>query len=373
MLPKKHGVAMKHRIAALMTALVLLLPLPASATDLDVMIGQMLMAGFRGFTAPPDSRIAKDIRDHHLGGIVLFDYDVALDSPERNIQSPKQVTALNKTLQSYAKTPLLIGVDQEGGKVQRLKKKYGFHETPSALAICTSGEFKVRMASYMAGSTCSANGFNLDFAPVVDVNVNPDSPAIGRLERSFSSDPAQVTRCAEIFMGELKRSGTLSCLKHFPGHGSAGADSHEGLTDVTETWTEAELIPYRELIDKGLPTMIMTAHIFNANLDPDYPATLSKKVVTALLRGKLGYDGVVVTDDMTMGAITEFYGRDEGIRLAILAGADILLFGNNIAHDEQIVGKAHAAIRRMVDDGTIPRQRIEESFARIMKLKATLE
>ena len=119
--------------------------------------------------------------------------------------------------------------------------------------------------------------------------------------------------------------------------------------------------------------MIMTAHIFNANLDPDYPATLSKKIITGLLRDKLGYDGVVITDDMTMGAITEFYGRDEGIRLAILAGADILLFGNNIAHDDQIVGKAHAAIRRMVDDGIIPSQRIEESFARIMKLKATLE
>ena len=119
--------------------------------------------------------------------------------------------------------------------------------------------------------------------------------------------------------------------------------------------------------------MIMTAHIFNANLDPTYPATLSKAVITGLLRDKLGYRGVVITDDMTMGAITEFYGRDEAIRLAVLAGADILLFGNNLAFDEEIVGKAHAAIMAMVEDGTIPRQRIEESYGRIMALKATLD
>jgi len=207
---------MKHRLATLIAGLILLLPLPVSAADLDVMIGQMLMAGFRGCTAAPDSRIARDIRDYHLGGVVLFDYDVALDKPGRNIQSPEQVTALNKSLQSYAATPLFIGVDQEGGKVQRLKKQSGFHETPSALAICAAGEFKVRMAGYMVGSTCSANGFNLDFAPVADVNVNPDSPAIGRLERSFSGDPAKVTRCAEIFMGlflmNCIHSQTENCL-----------------------------------------------------------------------------------------------------------------------------------------------------------------
>ena len=363
---------MKHRFAILFISLIIALPLPVLAADLDTMIGQMLMVGFRGFDAPPDSRIARDIRYLHLGGVVLFDFDVALDKPERNIKSPEQVAALNTSLQSYAQTPLFIGVDQEGGKVQRLKKQYGFHETPSALAICSAGEFKVRMAAYMVGSTCAANGFNLDFAPVVDVNVNPNSPAIGRLERSFSSDPEQVARCGEIFMGELKRSGTLSCVKHFPGHGSAGTDSHEGLTDVTDTWTEAELIPYRELIKKNLPTMIMTAHIFNAHLDPKYPATLSKKVVTGLLREQLGFHGVVITDDLTMGAITKFYGRDKAIRLAILAGADILLFGNNLVYDETIAGKAHAAIKSMVKDGSIPLARIKESYARIMELKAAL-
>jgi len=364
---------MPRLIAALfLTLSLLILPANARTADLDEMIGQMLMAGFRGFTANADSRIARDIRDYHLGGVVLFDHDTALGSPERNIKNPDQVKALNKSLQSYAETPLFIAVDQEGGKVQRLKKEYGFHETPSALSICTSGEFKVRMASYMVGSTCSANGFNLDFAPVADVNTNPGSPAIGKLERSFSDDPAKVTRCAELYMGELKRSGVLSCLKHFPGHGSAGSDSHEGLTDVTDTWTEAELIPYKKLIAMGLPTMIMTAHIFNAKLDADYPATLSEKVITGLLRNTLGYDGVVITDDMNMKAITQYYGQEEAIRLAILAGADILLFGNNLVYDKTIVGKAHAIIKRLVQAGKIPQARITKSYERIMKLKKTM-
>lgn len=363
---------MLRHIASLFCLFSLLLPTTVPAADLDTMIGQMLMAGFRGYTVDEKSPVARDIRDYHLGGVVLFDYDVALGKAERNIKSPEQVRTLNATLQSMAETPLFIAVDQEGGRVQRLKKAYGFHETPSAENICASGEFKVRTSAYMIGSTLSAAGFNLDFAPVADVNVNPESPAIGAIGRSFSSDPQKVTRCSELFMGELKRSDVLSCMKHFPGHGSAGADSHHGLTDVTETWTESELIPYRELIKAQLPTMIMTAHIFNAKLDPDYPATLSHKVITGILRTELGYDGVVVTDDMNMKAITSFYGRTEAIRLAINAGADILLFGNNLVYDENIVPTAHGIIKKLVADGSVSVERIEQSYKRIMALKKKL-
>lgn len=357
---------------AFLSLIFTLLPTVAQCADLDTMIGQMLMAGFRGYSVDKDSPIVQDIRDRHLGGVVLFDYDVELGKPERNIKSPAQVTELNRQLQSFATIPLFVAVDQEGGKVQRLKREYGFHATPSAQNICASGEFKVRTSGYMVGSTLSANGFNLDFAPVVDVNVNPNSPAIGKMGRSFSADPQEVTRCAELFSGELKRSGVLSCLKHFPGHGSAGTDSHMGVTDVTDTWTKAELIPYRKLIAKGIPTMIMTAHIFNANLDPKYPATLSHKIITGILRTELGYDGVVITDDMNMKAITEQFGQKEAIRLTIKAGADILLFGNNLRYDQDITKKAHAAIKQMVNKGTISQQRIEQSYKRIMRLKKTL-
>ena len=221
----------------------------------------------------------------------------------------------------------------------------------------------------LAGYTVKTSGFNVNFAPVVDVNINPQCPVIGKIGRSFSSDPYKVAHYAEIFLLEFNRQGVTGCLKHFPGHGSAGTDSHLGLTDVTDTWTELELIPYKVLIDKGLPRMIMTAHIFNAKLDPDYPATLSRKVITGILRNKLGYDGVVVTDDMTMKAITKFYGRKDAIRLAIQAGADILLFGNNIDFDRDIVPKAHAIIKNLLNEGKISTKRIEQSYARIMRLK----
>ncbi len=190
--------------------------------------------------------------------------------------------------------------------------------------------------------------------------------------RSFSADPNRVAQCDEIFLTELKRQGVIGCLKHFPGHGSAGSDSHKGLTDVTNTWTEQELIPYRLLIKKGEPKVIMTAHIFNEKLDPKYPATLSKRIITGLLRKDLEFNGVVITDDMTMKAITSFYGQAEAIRLSIQAGADILLFGNNIDYDADVVPKAHAIIRKLVDDGVISKQRITQSYDRIMRLKSEL-
>ncbi|OIQ51054.1 putative lipoprotein YbbD precursor [Pseudodesulfovibrio hydrargyri] len=364
---------MRIRLAALLLLPLFLLPCPgARAADLDTMIGQMILAGFRGFSVDENSTIMRDIRERHLGGIILFDYDMSLGSGRRNIRTKDQVRKLIADLKANADIPLLVAVDQEGGKVQRLKKTYGFKETPSAAALCASGDAAVRAAGATVGTILSSVGFNLDFAPVADVNVNPGSPAIGRLGRSFSSDPGRVARCDALFMDGLHGAGVLSCLKHFPGHGSAGTDSHKGLTDVTDAWSEAELIPYRELIAGGKVDMIMTAHIFNAHLDPEYPATLSRKVITGLLRGRLGYRGVVVTDDMDMGAIADEYGRREAVRRAVEAGADILLFGNNLAYDEHIVEKVHAVIRSLVDDGTIPEARIEQSYERIMRLKAPL-
>ncbi|WP_286181972.1 glycoside hydrolase family 3 protein [Desulfovibrio sp. Huiquan2017] len=363
---------MRIRIAALFLLALCLLPAPASAADLDTMIGQMILAGFRGFSVNQDSTVIRDIRERHLGGVILFDYDMLWGSGQRNIRSAEQVRTLLRDLKAAADIPLFLAVDQEGGKVQRLKARYGFRETPSAADICAGDEAGVRRAGGTVGATLASVGFNLDFAPVVDVNINPDSPAIGKIGRSFSSDPEQVARCAAIFMDALHRAGVLSCLKHFPGHGSAGSDSHKGLTDVTTTWSETELIPYRELIRSGKADMIMTAHIFNAHLDPKYPATLSGKVITGLLREQLGFGGVIITDDMDMGAIADEYGRREAVRRAIQAGADILLFGNNLAYDENIVEKVHTLIRGMVNDGTIPEARIRASFERIMRLKESL-
>jgi len=360
-----------HRVVSIFLFVFTLLfqPIFASAADLDVMIGQMLMAGFRGYSVTEDSPIVRDIKERHLGGVVLFDYDVALGKPERNVQSPEQVAKLTADLQSYAATSLFVSVDQEGGRVQRLKAKYGFTETPSAQELGEGDDSTIIHAADIVGQMLFDVGFNLDFAPVADVNVNPESPAIGKIGRSFSADPKRVAKCDEMFLKGLAAHGVIGCLKHFPGHGSAGSDSHLGLTDVTNTWSDAELIPYRLLVKEEAVAMIMTAHIFNAGLDPDYPATLSRKVITGILREDIGFDGVVVTDDMNMKAITAHYGQNEAIRLAIVAGADILLFGNNLEYDPDVVKKAHLIIRKLVKKGTISKERIERSYERIMKLK----
>lgn len=361
-----------QRLITLIIAAILFLPTSTMAADLDTMIGQMLMAGFRGYTVNQKSPIIQDIKERHLGGVILFDYDVALGKPERNIQSPDQVKALTDTLSAAAHIPLLIGVDQEGGRVMRLKPERGFEGTPSAQELGAGSNEAILRAADTTGKTLFKAGFNLDFAPVADVNVDPTSPAIGKLGRSFSADPKRVAECDRYFLAGLTANGVVGCLKHFPGHGSAGADSHLGLTDVSRTWSERELIPYRELIKGGLARVIMTAHIFNEHLDPKYPATLSKRVITGILREKLGFDGVVITDDMNMKAITSQFGQEEAIKLAIQAGADILLFGNNLDYDPDVVKKAHDTIRTLVMENVIPEERIVQSHARIMKLKENL-
>lgn len=366
---------MTYRFFSLLVLLLTVLCSPVHATQptLDQMIGQMLMAGFRGFTVDEASPIVRDIRDSHLGGVILFDYDVELGKAQRNIQSPEQVQQLTSALKEYTDIPLFVAVDQEGGRVQRLKPAYGFAGTPSAQQLGEEGEAAIRAAAMVNAYTVSKSGFNMNFAPVADVNVDPESPAIGKIGRSFSSDPERVAQCDTLFLEEFDRQGVIGCLKHFPGHGSAGADSHKGLTDVTNTWSEAELIPYRRLIEDGQAQMIMTAHIFNANLDADYPATLSHKIITGILREKLGFDGVIVTDDMNMQAIAKFYGLETALRLAIEAGADILLFGNNLTYDPDIVKTAHGIIAKLVREGTISKERIAQSYARIMRLKKNIK
>lgn len=355
-------------------------PVPCPAADngpsLDVMAGQMLMVGFRGLEAGPDSTVGRAVIRQRLGGVVLFDYDVALGRYGRNIDSPAQLLALTSRLSALSQVPLFIAVDQEGGKVQRLKESAGFVETPSAADLGAKGELAAREAGTIIARQLALFRVNLDFAPVLDVNVNPDSPAIGMLGRSFSFKPEQVATLGLAFLDGLhnpgKGPGVLGCVKHFPGHGSALTDSHLGLPDITKTWSRDELIPFARVIQAGAADMVMTAHLYNAHLDPDHPATLSKAVVQGILRSELGYDGVVITDDLGMGAIAERYGMKEAIRLAVEAGCDILLFGNNLTFDPDLAAKAHAVLTGLVRDGTISRERIRLSFDRIMALKARL-
>lgn len=359
----------------LLCFLVVALAAPSSglcAPTLREMAGQMLLVGFRGTTVGDNHWISRAIREQNLGGVILFDYDVALEKPVRNIVDKEQVKALTTQLSSRASTPLFVAVDMEGGRVQRLKPAHGYPDFPSAAKLGKRLPCDIVATAKSMGKQLRESGFNLDFAPVVDVNVDPESPAIGRIERSFSANPAMVATDAAAFIEGLHSEGVLSCVKHFPGHGSARADSHLGLTDVTTTWTKRELTPYRQLVDTRALDMVMTAHIFNAQLDPDHPATLSKRIVTDLLRNDIGFDGVVVTDDLQMKAVADHYGLEKTIELALNAGCDILLFGNNLSHDRQIVTRSLDIIEKLVREGQVEEKRIREAYGRIMQLKQKL-
>ena len=347
---------------------------PGLEASLGEKIGQMLMVGFRGTVLHDHPHILRDIRQHHLGGVILFDDDVLTRQPERNFSSPEQLKGLVTALKQAATTPLWVAVDQEGGRVVRLKPVHGFAPTVSHAELGRADDLR---ATYVASATIAADlaamGINLNFAPVVDLCVNPDNPVIARLERCFSADAAKVTLHAREFIQAHNDRGVTAVIKHFPGHGSSKSDSHLGFTDVSDSWTTAELGPYIDLIAAEKAEAIMTAHVFNAILDPNYPATLSPQIVDGLLRQQLGFDGVVFSDDLQMNAITEHYGLERAVRLALQAGVDVLLFGNNLDYDPAIVPRVVDIIRYLVNREVIPAARIDQSYRRVMQLKEHVE
>lgn len=280
-----------------------------------------LLLGFQGVqpSDPGVQEVAQALIQGHVAGVIFF---------AGNMESPAQVTALTRFFKESGSLPPLIALDQEGGRVQRLSSKNGFRDFLSAKEVaqrCTPEE-AYGYYCQMARQTQEA-GFNYVLGPVVDLDT-PDSPAIGGMNRSYGSDPEVVARYASAFVRAHHDHGLLISFKHFPGHGLATGDTHRGLVDVTETFEAGELEPFKILINQGLADSIMTAHVLNRHWDGDYPATLSPLILKGILREKLGYDGVVVTDDLHMGAL-QTIPTHELMRQAILAGNDLLLFSNN--------------------------------------------
>ncbi|MBB5021514.1 glycoside hydrolase family 3 protein [Desulfurispira natronophila] len=360
-------------------ALFIISPVFASSQDqpsIEVMVGQMLMVGFRGQSINDASAIAVDIRERHIGGIILFDRDVLTGSHERNISSTSQVRTLTTQLQSLTPTPLFIAVDQEGGRVARLKEAHGFTASlPSHQQLGRDDDLeRTGEQAHRTALELARLGINVNFAPVLDVDTNRGNPVIGGLQRSFSSDPRQVARHGIAFADAMSAAGVIPAYKHFPGHGSSHHDSHLGFTDISTTWHEDELIPFQTGVQQAAgPVMVMTGHLFHQELDPEYPATLSPAVLNGLLREQIGFDGVIVSDDMQMKAISEHYGLEEALQRSIEAGVDIILFGNNLEYEPDIARRAHDMILDMVTEGHISLERIQKSYKRIMKLKAWLD
>jgi beta-N-acetylhexosaminidase len=321
----------------------------------------MFMVGFAGETDFEDTLFI-DIEQRNLGGVILFGH---------NLHNPVQISSLTADLKSYANTPLFIATDQEGGIVARLDENNGFSATHTAYQLGTifNSEDSTRAQAGMMAQWLSESGINVNLGPVADVNVNPGSPAIGFYGRSFSADPQDVFKHVNWFSSEFSALNIVNTLKHFPGHGSAEQDSHLGFTDITQTWTEAELDPYRGLIDLGYEDMIMTGHLYNSNLDPDYPASLSEKTINDILRDSLGFTGVVVSDAMFMRAITNNYTFEEAIEFTINAGTDMLLYTTNEYEGNSLLQTAVNIVKARVIEGAISAIRIDDSYNRIMALK----
>lgn len=332
----------------------------------------MLMVGFKGDSVTDDCDAARYVRDLKVGAIVLFDIDLTGEATlgSRNITSKQRLARMTSQLRAWADYPLLIAVDQEGGKVARLKPQYGFQPTVTAEYLGTvDNEDTTRYYSARLAREMREVGINVNLAPVVDV-LNHDCPAVGHFERSFATDPATIARHAGWFIDESHRQGVLCTLKHFPGHGNATDDSHYGFVDVTNKWSRLELEPFGRLIASGQADLIMTAHLFNRQIDADYPATLSAKTINGLLRSEMGFDGVVVTDDLYMQAILDLYSIPEALELAINAGADLICVGNNIntGFEADRPFRLVDMIVNSVKQGRIPWERLQESHNRLSRL-----
>ena len=330
---------------------------------LEQKIGQVLMIGFDGLELHPELR--EMIECCHLGGLVLF---------ARNVESPAQLASLTRDLQETARANglpgLLLAIDQEGGRVARLTEDKGFTEFPSAMAMGATGDpYLAHLAAVALAREMRAVGINADFAPVLDVNNNAANPVIGT--RSFSFDPQQAAEFGVSFLQGLQEEGILAFGKHFPGHGNTHQDSHFSLPVVTagrEQLEAVELLPFRAAIQAGVAG-IMSAHISFPALDPDgLPATLSQRVLVDLLRRELGFEGLLATDSLEMGALEHAgYPAPLAAAAALRAGADLLLFNHGHAMHRQ----AYATIRAWVEDGRIPMARLDEAVGRVLRAKAS--
>ncbi len=343
-------------------ALLMLAPLQTIAqVSLQEKIGQMLMVAYTN-SASKDT-LLKDISERHLGGVILF---------RSNLQNPTQMLALTNEFQSQvSRYDLFIATDQEGGQVARLGSTNGFTATNSAHMTGTywnvvdSTRFQ---AARMAGWLKSV-GINVNLAPVVDVNTYQFSPAIGNMGRSYSPDPAVVTAHSEAFIEEFTARNIATAVKHFPGHGSARSDSHLGFTDITSYWLPYELDPFRDLAASGTLDMVMTGHLMMRNWDTVYPASLSTVAITDKLRGELGFQGVVISDELFMGAIKNNYSFEEAIIQTIRAGTDILLYNTNLRDGTSLVRQVTDVVMQAIANGDLDESMIETSYRRILNLK----
>lgn len=345
--------------------------LPVRAATLEQMAGQMIVMGFDGDNAGDAGvkSIAAELAAGRLGGVMYL---------KKNVASLDAVSAMNAAFRAASPDlPPFITLDQEGGAVERLTKDVGFAEIPNAATIAANNTPEKAEAIYAEmAKGIAAQGFTVNFGPVADLNVNPKNQVIAKFGRAYGADPETVIAYDRAFIAAHHKAGLATALKHFPGHGSSTADSHEGFVDITKTWSEEELTPYRALIGEGVVDMVMVGHLYHAdyaNGDGQTPSSLSARWIDGVLRQDLGFDGVVISDDLEMGAIRDHFTLEQTVVEAVKAGMDILLFSNTGYQRPGLSKEVLAILLKQAEADPAFAARIEQSYERIVALKARLE
>jgi len=323
---------------------------------LEEKIGQLVLVGMEGYEV--NDNIKELIKSYHVGGVILYG---------KNVEDSRQLLSLINSLKdnNYSnKVPLFISVDEEGGSVSRNPNEV--KKLPAARSIGMTEDNALAFESgKLLGQTVKAFGYNMNFAPVLDIDSNPLNPVIG--DRSFGQTVDIVSSMGIEVIAGMKSQGVIPVIKHFPGHGDTAVDSHIGLPVINhnlERLSSFEILPFKDAIDNGAD-VVMVAHILLNKIDTEYPASMSTMVIRDILRDNLGFDGVVITDDMTMGAITKNYKIGDAALKSLVAGVDILLVGHNYNSQLEVIN----AIKHGVDSGIISINRIDKSVYRILKLK----
>ncbi len=331
------------------------------ALSLDDKIGQMIILGFNGNSVESKGfkKILKDVEKGKISGVILF---------SKNIKSKNDLIKMNEKLLSSSDIVPFIAVDNEGGAIQR----HNFYKSLTAQQVSKKNEAQIIKEYSKMADVLSELKFNVNFAPCVDLAINKNS-IIVKKQRSYGSNPKRVSKIARIFILEHNKRKIITSIKHFPGHGSAKGDTHKGFVNSSGVFDKNELVPYEELKDLDKMNMVMVSHIYNKNIDKEFPASLSKKTVNDLLIDKIGFKGVVISDDYDMGAIRKNYSLRDIVVNSINAGVDIMLFSNNIGRNNKTISSdIHKIIKEEIKKGTIKEEDIDKSCEKIMALKSSL-
>jgi len=363
-----------RRSLSLLLASVLAIAVPPSialAQTIQEMAGQMIVVGFKGDGANDASvkAVRQAVEDGRIGGVMYLKINVA---------SKAAVTAMNEAFRAAAPDglPPFLTLDQEGGAVERLTEAIGFRELPNAEAVARSDSPAEAEKLYeRMAKDIRALGFSVNFGPVADMNVNRNNQIIAKFGRAFSADPEVVTQYDRAFIEAHHSAGLVTALKHFPGHGSSTGDSHAGFVDITKTWKPEELEPYKALISGGYKDFVMVGHLYQGEIqdaDDKRPASLSPEWIEGKLRGELGFDGAVISDDLEMGAIRKLYSLEQTVIGAVNAGTDVLLFSNTAYNDPKLPDRILDVLLSESNRDPAFAKRIENSYRRIRELKGRI-